>query len=207
MKTKTYIAGPIDANNYLIWDKNTLDAVLIDCSDYREDIIADVQSLNLNVKYILLTHGHFDHVLGVNKMKQALGAKVALNKNDEVLINNINEFGNIFLGLPEQEIPQIDFNVNDGDILNFGSEKIYVIYTPGHTEGGVCYKIDDKLFCGDTMFKGSYGRTDLFGGNFKKLHDSIKNILFKLDDNIKVYPGHGESSNLEYEKKYNDING
>ena len=207
MEMKTYIAGPIEANNYLLWDKQTQEAVLIDCSEYNEDILADVKKLKLNVKYILLTHGHFDHVLGVNKMKQELKAEVGLHKNDEVLTNNINEFGNIFIGLPEQEIPQIDFNVNDGDILNFGNEKIEVIYTPGHTEGGVCYKIGDKLFCGDTMFRGSYGRTDLFGGNFKKINDSIKNVLFKLNDNIKIYPGHGDFSDMGYEKKYNDING
>ena len=207
MEMKTYIAGPIEANNYLLWDEQTQEAVLIDCSEYNEDILADVKNLKLNVKYILLTHGHFDHVLGVNKMKQALNAEVGLHKNDEVLTNNINEFGNIFIGLPEQEIPQIDFNVNDGDILNFGNEKIEVIYTPGHTEGGVCYKIGDKLFCGDTMFRGSYGRTDLFGGNFKKINDSIKNVLFKLDNNIKIYPGHGDFSDMGYEKKYNDING
>ena len=207
MEMKTYIAGPIEANNYLLWDKQTQEAVLIDCSEYNEDILADVKKLKLNVKYILLTHGHFDHVLGVNKMKQELKAEVGLHKNDEVLTNNINEFGNIFIGLPEQEIPQIDFNVNDGDILNFGNEKIEVIYTPGHTEGGVCYQIGDKLFCGDTMFRGSYGRTDLFGGNFKKINDSIKNVLFKLNDNIKIYPGHGDFSDMGYEKKYNDING
>lgn len=207
MEMKTYIAGPIEANNYLLWDEQTQEAVLIDCSEYNEDILADVKKLKLNVKYILLTHGHFDHVLGVNKMKQELKAEVGLHKNDEVLTNNINEFGNIFIGLPEQEIPQIDFNVNDGDILNFGNEKIEVIYTPGHTEGGVCYKIGDKLFCGDTMFRGSYGRTDLFGGNFKKINDSIKNVLFKLNDNIKIYPGHGDFSDMGYEKKYNDING
>ena len=207
MEMKTYIAGPIEANNYLLWDEQTQEAVLIDCSEYNEDILADVKKLKLNVIYILLTHGHFDHVLGVNKMKQELKAEVGLHKNDEVLTNNINEFGNIFIGLPEQEIPQIDFNVNDGDILNFGNGKIEVIYTPGHTEGGVCYKIGDKLFCGDTMFRGSYGRTDLFGGNFKKINDSIKNVLFKLNDNIKIYPGHGNFSDMGYEKKYNDING
>jgi len=206
MNLKTYIAGPIDANNYLIWDNQTKEAVLIDCSDYNENILTDVKTLNLTVKYILLTHGHFDHVLGVNEMKKALGAKTGLHKNDEVLTNNINEFGNIFIGLPEQETPKIDFNVKDGDVFEFGNDKIKVLHTPGHTEGSVCYKINDNLFSGDTMFRGSYGRTDLFGGNFKKINESIKNILFKLDDNIKIYPGHGEKSEMGYEKKYNDIN-
>lgn len=206
MKMKTYVAGPIDANNYLIWDEQSQEAVLVDCSDYREDVLADVKSNKLSVKYILLTHGHFDHVLGVNKMREALGAKVVLHESDKVLTDNINEFGNIFIGLPEQEIPKIDIEVKDNDVLEFGGKKIKVIHTPGHTEGGVCYLIDDKLFCGDTMFRGSYGRTDLFGGNFAKIKNSIQNILFKLDDNIVIYPGHGDFSDMGYEKKYNDIN-
>lgn len=206
MKMKTYISGPIDANNYLVWDENSKEAVLIDCSDYREDILADIKENNLNVKYILLTHGHFDHVMGVNAMAKALGSKVCIHKNDVVLLDNINEFGMLF-GFAEIEPPKYDININDGDELEFGDEKIKIIHTPGHTEGGVCYHIAEKLFCGDTMFRGTYGRTDLFGGDFKKIINSIKNVLFKLDDKTIIYPGHGETSDMGYEKKYNDING
>ncbi|MBR6099374.1 MBL fold metallo-hydrolase [bacterium] len=202
---KTYIAGPIDANNYLIWDESTKEAILIDCSDYCEDILNDVEKENLNVKYILLTHGHFDHVMGVNAMKRTLNAQVVLHKNDSVLVENINEFGNIFLGLPQLEIPQVDFYVKEGDVLQFGNEEVRVIYTPGHTEGGVCYKIGDKLFCGDTLFRGSYGRTDLFGGDFDKIKASLNDIILKLDDNIVAYPGHGDETTIKYEKVYNDI--
>jgi glyoxylase-like metal-dependent hydrolase (beta-lactamase superfamily II) len=154
MMMKTFIAGPIDANNYLIWDEISKDAILIDCSDYREDILDFVKNENLNVKYILLTHGHFDHVLGVNKMKSAFGARVGLHKNDTVLTDNINEFCNIFIGLPKQEIPEIDFYVDNSSVLEFGRYKVEVIHTAGHTEGGVCYKIDDNLFCGDVKFGG-----------------------------------------------------
>ncbi len=206
MQMMTFIAGPIDANNYLIWDESSKDGVLIDCSDYQEDILEAVKNNNINVKHILLTHGHFDHVIGVNGMKKALNATVGINKGDSTLLEHINEFGNFFIGLPELEIPEIDFYVSDDEVLNVGDMKIKVLYTPGHTEGGVCYLIDNKyLFCGDTLFKGSYGRTDLFGGNFKKITNSLKNIILKLDDNIVVYPGHGESSDIGYEKKYNEI--
>ncbi len=200
MKMRTYISGPIDANNYLIWDENSKEAVLIDCSDYREDILSDVRGYGLKVKYILLTHGHFDHVLGVNEMAKALGAQVGLHTGDNVLVENINEYGNIFLGLPHMEIPKVDFFVSDGDELNFGNETIKVIYTPGHTEGGVCYKIGDKLFSGDTLFKGSYGRTDLFGGDYSKIISSLKNVILKLDDKIEVFPGHGEATTIAEEK-------
>lgn len=200
MKMRTYISGPIDANNYLIWDENSKEAVLIDCSDYREDILSDVREYGLKVKYILLTHGHFDHVLGVNEMAKALGAQVGLHTGDNVLVENINEYGNIFLGLPHMEIPKVDFFVSDGDKLKFGGETIKVIYTPGHTEGGVCYKIGDKLFSGDTLFKGSFGRTDLFGGDYSKIISSLKNVILKLDDKVEVFPGHGEATTIAEEK-------
>ena len=95
--------------------------------------------------------------------------------------------------------------VKDGDIITVGDMQIKVINTPGHTEGGVCYLIEDKLFSGDTLFRESVGRTDLFGGSFEKLLDSVKNKLFKLDDNITVYPGHGPATTIGYEKKHNEI--
>lgn len=206
MKIKTYIAGPLDANNYLVWDEASKEAVLIDCSEYKNEILNDVKSLELNVKYILLTHGHFDHVMGVNEMAKALDAQVLVNQNDVVLMDNINEFGRLF-GFDNIEPPKHDILVQDKDIFSIGSLQIKAIHTPGHTEGGICYLIENNLFCGDTVFRGTYGRTDLFGGDFKKIIYSIKEVLFKLEDSVKLYPGHGETSDMGYEKKYNDING
>ena len=204
MKMKTYISGPIDANNYLLWDENSKEAVLIDCSDYREDILDFVKENDLAVKYILLTHGHFDHVLGVNEMSKALNAKVGVHIGDKVMLDNINEFARFF-AFPHVEPPKADFYFEDNSELQFGSIKIRVIHTPGHTQGGVCYLIEDKLFSGDTLFRESVGRTDLFGGNFQELLDSVKNKLFKLDDNTTVYPGHGPATTVGHEKKYNEI--
>lgn len=205
MKMQTYISGPIDANNYLLWDENTKEAILIDCSDYNEEIVKTVKDNGINVKYILLTHGHFDHVLGVNEMSKVLNAKVGIHKGDIILLENIDEFGRLF-GFSAIEPAKHDFEISDGDALNFGNIKINPIYTPGHTEGGMCYLIDDKLFSGDTLFKDCYGRTDLFGGDFTKIENSLKNVIFKLDDSIKVFPGHGPSSQIGYEKIYNEIN-
>ena len=205
MKMITFVAGPIDANNYLLWDEASKEAVLIDCSEYKEEIIEAVRENNLNVKYILLTHGHFDHVLGVNEMKEALNCKVGVNKGDVTMLDNINEFAKFF-AFPHVEPPKYDFLVDDGEELHFGNEKIKVIYTPGHTEGGVCYLVDGKLFCGDTLFRNSYGRTDLFGGDFDKIHHSLLDIIFKLNDEIRVYPGHGPASTIGYEKVHNEIN-
>lgn len=95
--------------------------------------------------------------------------------------------------------------IKDNDTIPVGNMQIKVIHTPGHTEGGVCYLIDDKLFSGDTLFRESVGRTDLFGGSFEKLSDSIKNKLFKLNENITVYPGHGPITTIGHEKKYNEL--
>lgn len=205
MMMKTYISGPIDANNYLLWDEKSKEAVLVDCSEYKDVIIDDIKENGLKLKYILLTHGHFDHVLGVNKFVEATGAKVCVNKDDVVLLDNINEFGRLF-GFPDVESPKHDMKLEDGDELAFGNLKIKVIHTPGHTEGGLCYLIENNLFSGDTLFRDCYGRTDLFGGDFAKIKYSLKNILFKLDDSIVVYPGHGDSSTIGYEKLHNEIN-
>jgi len=205
MKMNTYISGPIDANNYLIWDETSKEAALIDCSEFKDVIVEDIKEHNLNLKYILLTHGHFDHVMGINEMAEVTGAKVALNKSDTVLLDNINEYCKL-LGLPDVEIPRHDMLLDDGTVLKLGNMEIKSIYTSGHTEGGLCYLVENNLFSGDTLFRDCYGRTDLFGGDFSKIKVSLKDILFKLDNSITVYPGHGDSTTIGYEKLHNEIN-
>lgn len=202
MITKQFIAGQLENNMYLVADEASKKAVLIDASSNIPELIEAAK--NYDVEYILLTHGHFDHIMGLSSLKQALNAKAVISKDDLVISDNINEFTRLF-GLPDTTPPTYDLYVNDGDVLNVGGLEIKVIHTPGHTEGGVCYLIDGKLFSGDTLFRESVGRTDLFGGNFKKLSDSIKNKLFKLDEKIEVYPGHGEMTTIEHEKKYNEL--
>ncbi len=200
MIIKTFISGPIDANNYLLIDGN--EAVLIDCSGVKQEILNELEGKTL--KYILLTHGHFDHVLGVNGMREKTGAKVLVNKND---VERMEESAHIMqtFGVPNVDTPQADEFVNDGDELFFGNTKIKVIATPGHTQGCVCYMIDGKLFSGDTLFRNSVGRCDLPGGDFSKLKNSVQDILFKLDENTTVYPGHGPETSIGYEKQYNEI--
>lgn len=203
MIIQQFIAGQLENNMYLVMDENTKKAVLIDASALIPKIPETVKELGADVEYILLTHGHFDHIMGLNDLKKALDAKAAICKDDLIISDNINEFIRLFGGLSESVPPVYEKFVEDGDILTVGNMRIKVIHTPGHTEGGVCYLIDDKLFSGDTLFRESVGRTDLFGGSFEKLVDSIKNKLFKLDDNITVYPGHGPATTIGHEKKYN----
>lgn len=206
MLINTYVAGPVQANNYLVVDEVSKEAILIDCSDYVEEIIDYVKKNNLKVKYILLTHGHFDHVLGINRMNEVLGAKVYVHEGDKEQVVNTRAVMTMF-GLPTEgvENPKITATLSDAGELTLGNQVIKVIETPGHTPGGVCYLIGDCLFSGDTLFRGTIGRTDLPGGSFQQIKHSVKDILFALDENIKVYPGHGEPTSIGYEKKFNDI--
>ena len=206
MLIKTYVAGPVQANNYLVVDEVSKEAILIDCSDYVTEIIDYVKENNLTVKYILLTHGHFDHVLGINRMNEVLGAKVYVHKGDKEQVVNTRAVMTMF-GLPTEgvENPKITATLSDAGELTLGNQVIKVIETPGHTPGGVCYLIGDCLFSGDTLFHGTIGRIDLPGGSFQQIKHSVKDILFALDENIKVYPGHGEPTSIGYEKKFNDI--
>ena len=204
MIIKRFIAGRLENNIYLVADEKSSEAVLIDATQDLPEIQKAVKDLGVKVKYILLTHGHFDHIFGLNSLKKSLNAPAVICKDDLVISDNINEFTRLF-GLPDSVPPKYDMYIKDGDEILLGSYKIKVIHTPGHTEGGVCYLVDGKLFSGDTLFRGSVGRTDLFGGNFGKLSDSIKNKLFKLDDKTEVFPGHGDITTIGFEKKYNEI--
>ncbi len=205
MIIKQYIAGPINANNYLVADETSKEAVLIDCSEKVQKILDDVKTLGLKVKYILFTHGHFDHVMGADVMKKELGAKVLGSEKD---INQTELTKPILemMGIPLIDTPQYDEFIDGNTKLNIGQTEICIIETPGHTEGGLCYLVEDNLFSGDTLFKNYVGRTDLPGGSFAKIENSVKNILFKLEDSVKVFPGHGDLTTISYEKKYNEIN-
>ena len=200
MEIKTFEAGPLSANNYLLTDGD--EAVLIDCSAFEPKILEELKGKTL--KYILLTHGHFDHILGINKMREKTGAKVLVHEADVERIKESPKMM-LYMGMTGIQEQKVDEFLTDGQVIKFGNTEIKVIFTPGHTQGGVCYMVDDKLFSGDTLFRGSCGRCDLPGGNFLQIKDSIQKILFKLDDNTTVYPGHGETTTIGYEKKFNEI--
>ena len=204
MIIKRFVTGPLENNIYLLVDEKTKQAVLIDATALIPEIEDAVKETGSDVNFILLTHGHFDHIMGLNNLKEALDAQAVINKNDLVLSDNINEFTRMF-NQPDSKPPVYEKFVEDNDIIQVGDMVIKVITTPGHTEGGVCYLVDGNLFSGDTLFRESVGRTDLTGGSFEKLSDSIKNKLFKLPDDTKVYPGHGPMTTIEHEKQYNEL--
>ncbi|MBR1754285.1 MBL fold metallo-hydrolase [bacterium] len=200
----TFVEGPIEDNNYLIFNEDTKNAILIDCTNPSKDIDDTIKKNGLNLQYILLTHGHFDHVLGVNYYRQKYGAKSLIHKDDKVIIDGINDHMRMFGRYANHEIPVIDAFLEDKII--FDTKEIKVLHTPGHTQGSVCFLYENNLFSGDTLFLESYGRTDLPTGSFSTIKQSLEK-LFELDENIKVYPGHGEKTSIGYEKKYNAIRG
>lgn len=204
MILKQFVLGAIENNNYLLIDEATNEAVLIDCTQEDGDIEMVLREHDAKLKFILLTHGHFDHVLGVNYFKNKYNCQVLLHEADKELVERMPEFARNF-GLPPAETQKIDEYIKEDDVIKFGQNKIKVIHTPGHTQGCVCYLISDDLFSGDTLFYECVGRTDLPGGSFKQIVSSIKEKLFVLDDNIKVYPGHGPTSTIGHEKVNNQF--
>ena len=204
MIIKQFVAGLIENNMYLVADENTREAVVIDAPADIPELKKTVDELGAKVKYILITHGHFDHILGLNSLKKTLNAPAVICKEDIAISDKINDFTRLF-GVPDSVPPTYEKFVKDGDVIEVGDLKIKVIQTAGHTEGGVCYLVDENLFSGDTLFRQSVGRTDLYGGSFEKICHSVKDILFNLDENTKVFPGHGPMTTIAYEKKHNEI--
>ncbi len=205
MNIQVFEKGPIDANNYLLIDEKSNDAVLIDCSASDDSFVNEVRNTGVNLKYIFLTHGHFDHVLGVDKFNKAFGAQTYVNEADMSQIKLGPDMMQMFCGIRPDEISTIKNFVKDGDEFQVGDIKIKAIATPGHTKGGMCYLIGDRLFSGDTLFQGSVGRCDLPEGDFRQIVESIKSKLFVLPEEVEVYPGHGPKTTIGFEKKYNEI--
>ncbi|MGN0929747.1 MAG: MBL fold metallo-hydrolase [Alphaproteobacteria bacterium] len=193
MIVKRFIKGPLQNNNYVIIDEDSCEAVLIDCSEPSDDIMDYIKEQGATLKYILLTHAHFDHILGVNYYRRKYGVSVFLHKDDISLLQQLSQY------VAGAEDVVVDKLFDDDAEFDFGGKKIKVIHTAGHTEGSVCFLIDNVLFSGDTLFYGTYGRTDLPFGDERKMWSSLKR-LFTLGDDIVVYAGHGEKTLIGSEK-------
>ena len=199
MILKQFVLGALENNNYLLIDEESKEAVLFDCTEKSDEIDNALNQYGATLKYVLLTHGHFDHILGVNETKAKHNCQVLVHEDDKILMEAIKEFSRNF-GLAHSEVQKVDGYLKENDIIKIGEHEIKVILTPGHTKGGVCYLVDGELFSGDTLFYESIGRTDLPGGSFEQLKTNIQQKLFTLDDEIKVYPGHGWTSTIGHEK-------
>ena len=207
MEIKAFDDGIFGATTYLVFDKTSKEAFLVDMTSKSDEIKKIILDNNLNLKYILITHGHFDHVYELDKMKSYFpNAKVYLNSEDKALLSHVSEQCAMAC-VKAIEVPKIDVFFDDSleekSNLSIGSKEIKIIHTKGHSKGGTCYLIENTLFSGDTLFKGSIGRCDLFGGDFGEIEDSIKNKLFTLPPETTVYAGHGAKTTIGYEKLYN----
>ncbi|MBQ9940038.1 MAG: MBL fold metallo-hydrolase [Clostridia bacterium] len=198
MKILTFILGSIRTNSYLCVDTDTLKCVVVDPGCDGEGIYAKIAERGLDLEYILLTHGHFDHIMASGVLKEKTGAKIAVHALDyELLCNPMLSYAMQFAG--SNFTCSADTILNDGDIVKSGNMNFKVIHTPGHTKGSCTFLTEGALFTGDTLFCDGVGRTDLYGGNDKVLKESLKK-LFNLKEDYKIYPGHGNFSKLSKEK-------
>ncbi|MBR5155353.1 MAG: MBL fold metallo-hydrolase [Clostridia bacterium] len=197
-----FILGDLVTNCYIIADDETKNAALFDAPANAEKILDYAEKNGLNIKYIFLTHAHFDHILALNELKEKTGAQILLHEEEEKYLYDpeLN-----FLGEKADSVvlPAADKLLKDGDIIELDHLSIKVIHTPGHTVGGVCYLIDNILISGDTLFSGAIGRFDFPLGSFDDEIRSIKEKLMVLDDETKVYPGHGFSTTIGKQRKDN----
>lgn len=198
MKIKKMPVGMYAANCYILIEEEAKEGCIVDPGGDADFIMEEVKKSNIAIKFILLTHGHVDHVGAVSTIKNKLNIPVYISKEDkELMKKNQMVFGEMWNETAE------DKEVKDGDILELGSLKIKCIATPGHTPGGMSFLVENVVFTGDTLFYGSIGRTDFPGGNHRQLISSINNKLMVLKDDILVLPGHERDSIIKFEREHN----
>ena len=198
MKITTFILGLLSNNTYLVENEEKKSCFVVDPSTESSKLTDYIDGNNLKLDGILLTHGHFDHIGGVACLKEKYGAKVYMHKMDIDFIDNPLDFGRKYKRF------EVDETVEDGEEIELCGHKIKVIHTPGHSQGGVCYILDNMIFCGDTIFKDSYGMYDLRGGDFATLQNSIGKI-FEIQGDYVLLCGHGPATELAYERAHNEI--
>jgi glyoxylase-like metal-dependent hydrolase (beta-lactamase superfamily II) len=196
--------GPLQCNCSIIGDETTHEAMVIDPGDDIADILALIGKHNLQVKQIVITHAHIDHVGGAMKLRAATGAPILLNQNDSALLKML-DIQAAWLGMSPPGKVEIDHSISDTDKVQAGPFLAQVMHTPGHTEGSIClyFPAEKKLIAGDTLFAGSIGRTDLPGGSFDKIIRSLREKVLTLPDDTVVVPGHGPLTSIGEERESN----
>ena len=200
--------GPFFKNGFVLGCEDTGEAVLIDPGDEVAELLAVAEQRKLQIRHILLTHAHVDHITGVGAAKKVLNVPIYLHRDDLFLYEDVVSIGAMF-GMKVQPAPPVDVFYAPGQVIAFGTYEAVAHHTPGHCPGGVCLEIRKKgepgkdLVVGDTLFAVSIGRTDLPGGDMATLLASIRNVLFAFGDDARVYPGHGPSTTIGQERRTN----
>jgi glyoxylase-like metal-dependent hydrolase (beta-lactamase superfamily II) len=208
MIIETRAVAPFFKNGFVLGCEATREAVLIDPGDEVDQLLTYAERRSLAIRHILLTHAHVDHVTGVADAKRALGVPVYLHRDDLFLYEDVVAHGAMF-GLSVKPQPPIDVFYSPGQVIEFGDYQVRPHHTPGHCPGGVCLQVGKKetagrqLFVGDTLFAGAIGRTDLPGGDYETLIDSIRTVLFAFGDDAEVFPGHGPATTIGRERRTN----
>lgn len=202
MIIKNLAVGPIQANCFIVADDNTKKAVIIDAGGDASRILKTVEDMKVEVVAVVATHGHFDHVEAMGEVKKALGVQAYCHPQAVPLIKNVSSQASMF-GMSAASVPQPENMLEDGDEVAFGDLKLRTVHTPGHSPGSVSYMINGNVFVGDLIFLGSIGRTDLMGGDYDTLINSVKDKIFTLPDETKIHPGHGPSTTVGDEKRTN----
>jgi glyoxylase-like metal-dependent hydrolase (beta-lactamase superfamily II) len=198
--------GTLENNTYLVVCIATRETAVVDVGFEPEAAIDAVRAGDLKVRYLLNTHAHYDHVAGMRAVQEAVGGEYWLHPADRPLLERLSEQGAAF-GFPAARPPAVVHELADGQRLPLGEEALEVIHTPGHSPGGVCFRWQDWLWVGDTLFAGSIGRTDLPGGSFEELDRAIRTRLFPLGDALHAFPGHGPATTLGRERRENPFVG
>jgi len=207
IKIKIFVFNPFQENTFVLYDESK-EAVIIDpgCYSVREEELLDIfiKENELNPVHLLNTHCHIDHVLGNRYVTENYGISSEAHMGDEFLINSAHTYGHSF-GILTNPIPPIGKYLDEGMSVQFGNSKLDIVHIPGHSPGGIVFYNNEEgiLIAGDVLFNGSVGRSDLPGGNEHQLLSGIKNKLFIMDDEMKVYPGHGPATTIGTEKKFN----
>jgi len=196
--------GPLQCNCSVIGDETSHEAMVIDPGDDVHEVLDLIRKHNLQVKQIVITHAHIDHVGGAMKLRTATGAPILLNQNDYALLKMLDAQA-AWIGMPSPGKVDIDRSVTTGESVSAGSLTADILHTPGHTEGSIClyFAADKKLIAGDTLFAGSIGRTDLPGGSMQKILHSLHDTVLALPDETLVVPGHGPLTTIGAERESN----
>ncbi len=204
MKLDIIQTGPLQVNTYIIKDEDSKEAVIIDLGGSFELIKNKIEKDGFKIKFILNTHGHFDHVLGeIEAQKKSPEIPIYMHKDDVLHLARLKEEMGYFGYNYETGTLKLTNFIDENSELYIGKNKITVLHTPGHSKGSLSFYADKKVFSGDALFFRSIGRTDFYDGDYDTLINSIKNKLLSLPDETKVYPGHGFDTTICNEKKYN----